>query len=469
MRLDRGPTTLLFIDLAAGRQRLGGSILAQTDRALGDSPPDLDDPALMREFFTAIQLLNETGYVLAYHDRSDGGLITTLCEMAFAARCGIDIDISALGGDPAAALFCEELGAVIQIRGADREAVMAHFAGYAVLAGNVHELGHAQAEREIVVRHGDTTLIDESVTDLLEPWSRTTWQMQSARDNPQCADEEYAAIRDPDDPGLSLVAPVTPVAFAPAVNTTRPQIAILREQGVNGHVEMAAAFDRAGFDAIDVHMSELLTGRRSLAVFNGLVACGGFSYGDVLGAGGGWAKSILYNDAVRENFADYFRRDTTFTLGVCNGCQMLAHLAPLIPGAAAWPRFARNVSEQFEARLVMVEVAASASVLLRDMAGMRAPIVVAHGEGRVAEPVREGVCLRYVDNRGAVAGSYPHNPNGSVAGVTGLTSADGRVTIMMPHPERVFLATQFSWIDPAWPHAEGPWMQIFHNARRWLG
>ena len=469
LRLDRGPTTLLFIDLAAGRQRLGGSILAQTDRALGDSPPDLDDPALMREFFTAIQLLNETGYVLAYHDRSDGGLITTLCEMAFAARCGIDIDISALGGDPAAALFCEELGAVIQIRDADREAVMAHFARYAVLAGNVHELGHAQAEREIVVRHGDTTLIDESVTDLLEPWSRTTWQMQSARDNPQCADEEYAAIRDPDDPGLSLVAPVTPVAFAPAVNTTRPQIAILREQGVNGHVEMAAAFDRAGFDAIDVHMSELLAGRRSLAAFNGLVACGGFSYGDVLGAGGGWAKSILYNDAVRENFADYFRRDTTFTLGVCNGCQMLAHLAPLIPGAAAWPRFARNVSEQFEARLVMVEVAASASVLLRDMAGMRAPIVVAHGEGRVAEPVREGVCLRYVDNRGAVAGSYPHNPNGSVAGVTGLTSADGRVTIMMPHPERVFLATQFSWIDPAWPHAEGPWMQIFHNARRWLG
>jgi phosphoribosylformylglycinamidine synthase len=232
---------------------------------------------------------------------------------------------------------------------------------------------------------------------------------------------------------------------------------------------MAAAFDRAGFDAIDVHMSELLEGRRSLETFNGLVACGGFSYGDVLGAGGGWAKSILYNDAVRESFTAFFRRDTTFTLGVCNGCQMLAHLAPLIPGAASWPRFTRNVSEQFEARLVMVEVENSASILLRDMAGMRAPIVVAHGEGRVAEPVGDGVCLRYIDNHGAVAGSYPGNPNGSVAGITGLTNSDGRVTIMMPHPERVFLATQFSWIDPAWPHAEAPWMQIFHNARRWLG
>lgn len=469
LRLDSGPTTLLFIDLAAGRQRLGGSILAQTDRALGDTPPDLDDPACLREFFTTIQLLNETGYVLAYHDRSDGGLITTLCEMAFAARCGIDIDITALGGDAAAALFCEELGVVIQIRDADLDTVMGHFAGSAELAGNVHVLGCTQAERQVVVRHGETNVIDESVTNLLEHWSRTTWQMQSARDNPQCADEEYAAIRDPEDPGLSLVAPATPVAFAPAVTTTRPQIAILREQGVNGHVEMAAAFDLAGFDAIDVHMSELLGGQRSLETFNGLVACGGFSYGDVLGAGGGWAKSILYNDAVRDSFATFFRRDTTFTLGVCNGCQMLAHLAPLIPGAASWPRFTRNVSEQFEARLVMVEVEASASILLRDMAGMRAPIVVAHGEGRVAEPVADGVCLRYVDHRGAVAGSYPYNPNGSIDGITGLTTPDGRVTIMMPHPERVFLATQFSWIDPNWSHAEGPWMQIFHNARRWLG
>lgn len=469
LRLDRGPTRLLFVDLAAGRQRLGGSILAQTDRALGDVPPDLDDPALLREFFTAIQLLNETAYVLAYHDRSDGGLITTLCEMAFAARCGIDIDVSALGADPAAALFCEELGAVIQIREADLDSVMACFGGSSVLAGNVHVLGHAQTERKIVVRHGESKIIDESVTGLLEHWSRTTWQMQSARDNPQCADEEYAAIQDPGDPGLSVVVPLVPEAFIPAVNTTRPQVAILREQGVNGHVEMAAAFDRAGFDAIDVHMSELLSGQRSLAAFNGLVACGGFSYGDVLGAGGGWAKSILYNAAVREDFADYFQRDTTFTLGVCNGCQMLAHLAPLIPGAESWPHFVRNTSEQFEARLVMVEVETSSSVLLQNMAGMRAPIVVAHGEGRVADPVSDGVCLRYIDNHGAVAQSYPYNPNGSVNGITGLTNADGRITIMMPHPERVFLATQFSWIDPAWTHAEGPWMQIFHNGRSWLG
>ncbi len=469
LRLECGASTLLFIDLAAGRQRLGGSILAQTDCALGDVPPDLDDPACLREFFTAIQLLNETGYVLAYHDRSDGGLITTLCEMAFAARCGIEIDVTALGGDAAAALFCEELGVVIQVRDADLDAVMAHFAAAPTLAGNVHALGSAVAERQIVVRHDGTTVIDEAVSQLLGSWSRTSWQMQSARDNPQCADEEYATIIDPDDPGLSLHAPITPTRFASAVNTSRPQIAILREQGVNGHVEMAAAFDRAGFDAIDVHMSELLAGRRSLAAFNGLVACGGFSYGDVLGAGGGWAKSILYNDSVREDFAAFFQRESTFTLGVCNGCQMLAHLAPLIPGAASWPRFRRNVSEQFEARLVMVEVAASASILFRDMAGMRAPIVVAHGEGRVAEAVDERVCLRYVDNRGAVAATYPGNPNGSAAGVTGLTSTDGRATIMMPHPERVFLATQFSWIDPDWPHAEGPWMQIFHNARHWLG
>jgi phosphoribosylformylglycinamidine synthase len=469
LRFDQGPTSLLFVDLAAGRQRLGGSILAQTDRALGNVPPDLDDPACLREFFGAIQLLNETGYLLAYHDRSDGGLITTLCEMAFAARCGIDIDITALGADPAAALFCEELGVVVQIREADLERVMAHFAGSPTLAGNVHVLGHPQTKRRIVVRHGQSNIIDESVTSLVEHWSRTTWQMQSARDNPQCADEEYAAIRDPDDPGLSVVAPTAPAAFAPAINTTRPQIAILREQGVNGHVEMAAAFDRAGFDAIDVHMSELLSRQRTLSAFNGLVACGGFSYGDVLGAGGGWAKSILFNEAVREDFAGFFQRDTTFTLGVCNGCQMLAHLAPLIPGAESWPHFERNISEQFEARLVMVEVETSSSILLQDMAGMRAPIVVAHGEGRVAAPVGDGVCLRYVDNHGAVAGAYPYNPNGSTNGITGLTNADGRITIMMPHPERVFLATQYSWIDPAWTHAEGPWMQIFHNARRWLG
>lgn len=469
LRLDEGPCTLLFIDLASGRQRLGGSILAQTDRALGDVPPDLDDPACLREFFTTIQLLNETGYVLAYHDRSDGGLVTTLCEMAFAARCGIDINITALGEDPAAALFCEELGAVIQVRDADLDPVMNHFAAAPALAGNVHVLGHAETEPRIIIRHRDSQLVDEPLATLLGHWSRTSWQMQSARDNPQCADEEYATIINPDDPGLGLVNASAPVAFAPALNTARPQIAILREQGVNGHVEMAAAFDRAGFDAIDVHMSELLGGSRSLETFNGLVACGGFSYGDVLGAGGGWAKSILYNETVRDGFAAFFQRDTTFTLGVCNGCQMLAHLAPLIPGAGSWPRFIRNVSEQFEARLVMVEVEPSASILLRDMAGMRAPIVVAHGEGRVAESPGDGVCLRYVDKHGVVAASYPGNPNGSVDGITGLTNADGRVTIMMPHPERVFLRTQFSWIDPAWPHAEGPWMQIFHNARRWLG
>jgi len=468
LRLDQGPTSILFIDLAAGRQRLGGSILAQVCGSLGDVPPDLDDPATMREFFAAIQVLNETGYVLSYHDRSDGGLVTTLAEMAFAARCGLDVNVSGLGNDPAAALFCEELGVAIQVRDADLDVVMAHLSTSPTLAEHVHVVAQPTSDRRFTVRHGETSLIDEALAALLGHWSQTTWQMQSARDNAMCADEEFAAIGDMDDPGLHLHGATTPQPCAPAVNSARPRIAILREQGVNGHVEMAAAFDRAGFDAVDVHMSELLAEQTSLGDFNGLVACGGFSYGDVLGAGGGWAKSILLNETVCADFADFFSRETTFTLGVCNGCQMIAHLSGIIPGANAWPRFERNVSEQFEARLVMVRVEESPSVLLEGMTGMRAPIVVAHGEGRIENMRNTGVCLRYVDNHGGVAESYPGNPNGSADGITGLTSDDGRVTIMMPHPERVFLTTQFSWLDRSWSGAEGPWMGIFHNARRWL-
>jgi len=470
LKLDRGDTCLLFIDLAGGRQRLGGAIVAQCHGALGTNPPDFDNPEVMREFFTAIQVLNEAGYLLAYHDRSDGGLIVTLCEMAFAARTGLDIDITSLGQNTAGALFCEELGVVFQIRSADFESIEAYLAETKLLADNVHVIARPNEDERIRVRNGAGTVIDTRLTTLLESWSSTTFHMQQARDNPQCAEQEFAALSDP---GLHVSASFEPAPPTPApmVMARRPRIAVLREQGVNGHVEMAAAFDRAGFDAVDVHMSEIIGRATTLDEFSGLVACGGFSYGDVLGAGGGWAKSILFNSYAREHFAAFFHRDASFALGICNGAQMLSHLHELIPGAENWPTFHRNSSEQFEARLVMAEVLESPSVLLRDMAGTRAPIVVAHGEGRVtssaSDPLAK-VCLRYVDNHGAPTERYPYNPNGSDGGVTGLTNEDGRVTIMMPHPERVFLRTQYSWIDRSWASDEGPWMKIFRNARAWL-
>jgi len=317
-------------------------------------------------------------------------------------------------------------------------------------------------------------VLDLALVDLLEAWSENSFHMQRVRDNPDCAEQEFSAIVDPDDPGLHVnFSPNSSGSpQSPSVITARPRIAVLREQGVNGHVEMAAAFDRAGFDAVDVHMSDLIDRGVALEQFNGLVACGGFSYGDVLGAGGGWAKSILFNSQARDAFEKFFNRNTSFTLGVCNGCQMLSHLQELIPGAHRWPTFLPNLSEQFEARLVMAEVLESPSILLSGMVGSRAPIVVAHGEGRVqTEATAEtfNSCLRFVDNHGAATERYPYNPNGSTEGITGLTTDDGRVTIMMPHPERVFLRSQFSWIEPSWTDEEGPWMKVFHNARQWLG
>lgn len=473
LRLDKGDSSLLFIDLAGGRQRLGASILTQCYGTLGTEPPDFDDPTVMSALFEVIQVLNEAGYLLAYHDRSDGGLIVTLCEMAFAARSGIDIDITGLGQDPLAALFCEELGVVIQVENVHLETVTAYLNDTLSLANRVHLLGRPNEDRTVRVQTGTDVIFESDLATLLGSWSSNTFQMQYARDNPECAEQELAGIVNLNDPGLHLTTTFEPTTQtrAPTVMTARPRIAVLREQGVNGHVEMAAAFDRAGFDAVDVHMSDLIERKRSLKDFNGIVACGGFSYGDVLGAGGGWAKSILFNSHAQESFADFFNRPTSFALGVCNGCQMLSHLSSLIPGAADWPTFARNLSEQFEARLVMAEVLESPSILLREMAGTRAPIVVAHGEGRVVADVIEqqsSVCLRFVDNHGAATEHYPYNPNGSVGGVTGLTSDDGRVTIMMPHPERAFLTTQYSWLDRSWGSDEGPWMKIFRNARSWL-
>ncbi len=460
---------LLFIDLARGRQRLGGSVCAQVCDGFGDTPPDLERAEDLADFFAVIQLLNDTGYLLAYHDRSDGGLLVTLLEMAFAGRCGFEVDLAALGGTPLSALLCEELGAVIQIAAADVSSVLTQFERMTALRDHVHVVGRVATDTVITVRTQQEIVYQTDLFVPMEQWTATTHQLQRLRDNPTCADEEIAIVLDRHDPGLHLQVPSAFSHGAPALATSRPRVAILREQGVNGQREMAAAFDRAGFAAFDVHMSDLLAGAVALRDFQGVVACGGFSYGDVLGAGGGWAKSILFNARTHAEFSAFFARQDTFTFGVCNGCQMLSQLKTLIPGAAHWPRFLRNRSEQFEARLIMAEVTASNSVLFAGMSGLRAPLVVAHGEGRAEFDVAAaGMCLRFVDNRGHPTQYYPHNPNGSPAGITGVTSDDGRATILMPHPERVFLARQFSWLDPAWRGAESPWFEIFANARRFV-
>jgi phosphoribosylformylglycinamidine synthase len=469
-------SVLLYVDLGGGRDRLGGSCLAQTYRAFGEDVPDLDDPILLKRCFATLQVLNEMGYVLAYHDRSDGGLFVTLVEMALAGRVGLDIDLGT-ARDPIALLFSEELGAVLQVPAAELETVLGRFEP--ALAPYVRVIGRPSAERRVAIRAGGEIVFDETLATLQALWSKTTYHMQRLRDDPDCAREEYEGLLDMDDPGLSFDVRFDTSAWrrgAPAVHTTRPPVAILREQGVNGQVEMAAAFDRAGFSAVDVHMTDLLNGEVKLDDFAGVVAGGGFSYGDVLGGGSGWAKSILFNAALRDAFGAFFERGDRFALGVCNGCQMFAQLKALIPGAEDWPIFGRNRSEQFEARLTMVEVRPSPSIFLADMVGSRMPVAVAHGEGRAQFTAREAlertvarelVCLRFVDNRGAVAERYPQNPNGSPFGIAGLTTPDGRVTIMMPHPERVFLAKQYSWKDPAWRAAESPWFRMFENARQW--
>ena len=498
LRTDIGPSSLLLVDLGDGANRLGGSALALSHDRLGDAPPDLDRPEALPALFRALSRLRRDGLVAAYHDRSDGGLAACVLEMAFAGRAGLDIDLAPLGPDPIAALFCEEPGAVLQVRDADLGTVRAVFDSDPALRACVHRIAAVESDDRVRLRAGSRPLHEASRTALHRMWSETSYRMQRLRDDPSCADEEYARIADDSERGLWCTtafdmagdgeddgdvradagtgAGLDSGAAVPFVGGARPRVAILREQGVNGHVEMAASFDAAGFDTIDVHMSDLASGHVSLDEFTGLAACGGFSFGDVLGAGGGWAHSIRFNLRCRDELETFFRRDDTFTLGVCNGCQMLERLRDLIPGAAVWPRFLRNRSEQFEARLVMTRIARSPSLLLAGMEGSELPTVVAHGEGRAvfdgdaSDRARRArlVCLQYAASDGGPAERYPANPNGSEAGVAGVTTADGRVTIMMPHPERIVRTVQHSWHPPHWGE-HGPWLQMFRNARRWAG
>ena len=472
-----GGSVLILVDLGQGRNRLGVSALAQVHGSTGDSPPDLEDPGALVDFFRCVQSLNEAGRILAYHDRSDGGLAVTLCEMAFAGGCGLDIRLDGLGEHSLAGLFCEEAGAVLEVACRDREGVLAHLRSHESLKAHVHVVGSPMEGDAITFRHASLPAIVLSRRELHARWSETSFRMQERRDHAESAREAFARIRDPMDRGLTArlsFVPEAPTAPVPALG--RPRIAILREQGVNGHLEMAAAFDRAGFECVDVHMSDLSEGRRTLRAFVGLAAGGGFSYGDVLGAGAGWAASIRHDARVRAEFRAFFERSDTFALGVCNGCQMFSRLRGLLPGAEHWPRFEPNRSEQFEARLVMVEVCPTPSLFFAGMEGSIIPVPVAHGEGRArfehsgpdsVDP-RAHVCLRYVESGGEPATRYPANPNGSPSGVTGFTNPDGRVTIMMPHPERAFRTVQNSWHPPQWGE-DGPWMRMFRNARRWTG
>jgi phosphoribosylformylglycinamidine synthase len=462
--LAPGPSRVVAVDLGRGQARLGASALAQVYGTLGHTPPDLDDPALLAGFFDAMQELHRAGAALAYHDRSDGGLFVTACEMAFAGRRGLTLDLDLLGPGPLSALFAEELGALIQVRPERVGEVIAAFAARGVPA---HDIGEVTDGAAIRFRFAGRVVLEGDRATWQRAWAETSYAMQALRDDPDCAREEYDAILDAGDPGITTTLTFDP-AQAPAVHTARPRVAILREQGVNGQLEMAAAFDRAGFDAVDVHMSDLLEGRRDLADFSGLAACGGFSYGDVLGAGGGWARGILFTDRLSAMFRVFFERQGTFALGVCNGCQMFSHLAPLIPGADGWPRFVRNRSEQFEARVCTLRIERSPSVLLAGMEGSRIPVAVAHGEGRVAPPdgPMAAVVARYVDNRGEPTARYPFNPNGSPGAAAGVCSADGRVTLLMPHPERVFRAATCTWQDHR--RGDGPWMRLFHNARAFV-
>jgi phosphoribosylformylglycinamidine synthase len=480
LQREAGPTRLLLIDLGRGKNRLGGSSLCQVYAAIGCEPADLDAPADLAGFFSAIQALQTQGKLLAYHDRSDGGLFVTLCEMAFAGGVGLQIALDALPAlDVIRVLFNEELGAVVQVREGDVAAVREAFAQHG-LAEHVHDLGQPTAEQTISFSLASRELFAASRGKLRALWSETTHAMQRLRDNPVCADEEQESRLDQNNPGLQPQLPFDPgsdIAAPFIARGARPRVAILREQGVNGHIEMAAAFDRAGFEAVDVHMSDVLERDLKLDGFKGLAACGGFSYGDVLGAGEGWAKSILFNPRAREQFQQFFARTDSFTLGVCNGCQMLSTLKELIPGAERWPRFVQNRSERFEARLALVQIEESPSLFFSGMAGARIPVAVSHGEGR-AEPQAQDdltalersrlIAARFVDNHGRVTEHYPENPNGSPGGLTALTTPDGRVTILMPHPERVFRSVQLSYRPAHWGE-DSPWMRMFRNARVFVG
>jgi phosphoribosylformylglycinamidine synthase len=505
-QLTRGDTTLILIDLGQGRKRMGGSILAQTLDAFGCADaagvPDLDDPALLKALVAAINQLRGGGRLLAYHDRSDGGLWATVCEMAFAGQVGVSLNVDLLVtesdgiadsradfGDSKnwagqvgerrneltlQALFNEELGAVLQVATAERDAVMAVLRQHG-LSRHSHAIGKTNDRAAVEVWRDAKLAFGAPLRELHQAWDEVSWRIARLRDNPACADAEHAAAGRADDPGLHLHLAFDPAqdVSAPFLHARKPKVAILREQGVNSHVEMSYAMAQAGFETFDVHMSDLQAGRADLSAFQGLVACGGFSYGDTLGAGEGWARSILFNAPLAEQFAAFFGRPDSFALGVCNGCQMMAALAPLIPGAAHWPRFTRNSSEQFEARLSLVEVLDSPSIFFAGMVGSRLPIAVAHGEGR-ADFSQQGDAgqvhraMRFVDHHGAATEAYPFNPNGSTEGLTAVTTADGRFTALMPHPERVFRNVLMSW-SPGNVSARSPWMRMFGNARRWAG
>jgi len=475
-QLDARPgTQLLLIDLGHGANRLGASCLAQVYNQIGDEGPDVaaSDVAAL---FAAIQELNQQGRLLAYHDRSDGGLFATLVEMAFAGGCGLHVDISDLGADSTAALFAEEIGVVLQIDTADEKCVRALLTEHGLEESTI-TLGYPTVDDRVQIESAGRTVLDQPSTVLRAHWSELTYRMQAQRDDPECARQEKDAKTDFANMGLSASLSFDPdCETRVAVSANRPRLAVLREQGVNGQIEMAAAFDAGGFDAVDVTMTDLMEGRSRLDDFVGLAACGGFSYGDVLGAGAGWARGILFNDELREQFSRFFARTDSFALGVCNGCQMLSLLRELIPGTEDWPRFMRNQSEQFEARLVNVEIMESKSVLLQGMAGSRLPVAVAHGEGRAVFPgdglerlrQQQQISMRYVDESGQATMRYPNNPNGSPAGITALTTTDGRVTIMMPHPERVFRNVQLSWRPADWSGEFSPWLQLFRNARNFV-
>jgi len=473
LRIDVGETALVLLDISAGRMRLGGSALAQTFSEFGGEAADLDEAERLKAFFAAVRAMRAEELVLAYHDRSDGGLLATLAEMAFAARAGMEISVPDDIDDVVGFLFNEELGAVIQVEASKLTRLQRILEDQGFGAGIV--VAKPIRVRDFEIRHRNESLFKAPVARLQRWWSELTYRMQALRDNPECAQEAYDALLQDDDPGLSARLNFTEREVPNRRPNERPRVAILREQGVNSQREMAAAFERAGFAPFDVHMTDLIEGRTTLAGFRGLVACGGFSYGDVLGAGEGWAKSILYNDELREQFETFFVRSDAFALGVCNGCQMLAALKTLIPGTAHWPRFVRNRSDQFEARLSLVRIEQSPSVLLSGMAGSWLPIATSHGEGRADFSSEQAllaaesglVGLRYIDHHGEAAERYPTNPNGSPRGIAGLTNEDGRVTIMMPHPERVHRTVQMSWHPADWGE-DSPWMRLFENARDWI-
>jgi phosphoribosylformylglycinamidine synthase len=497
---NQADTTLLLVDLGHGRHRMAGSILAQTLGQSGDVVPDLDDAQDLVKLVKAVNALRAQGRLLAYHDRSDGGLLAAVAEMAFAGHVGVALNVDLLVAEGAntdhgdaknwaaqvsarreeltlKALFNEELGVVLQVRTAERDAVLAVLREHG-LSKLSHVIGKTRPQGagagELQVWRDARAVFSAKLADLHQVWDSVSWKICQQRDNTACADQEHAAAGAPDDPGMHVHLTFDPAQpLAPALLKSRPTVAVLREQGVNSHIEMAYAFTEAGFEAFDVHMTDLHSGRANLADFKGVVACGGFSYGDTLGAGIGWARSITFNPVLSEQFQAFFARPDTFGLGVCNGCQMFAELADIIPGAQAWPRFTTNRSERFEARYSMVEVLESPSLFFQGMAGSRLPIAVAHGEG-YANFARRGhagqaiAAMRFVDNSGAATEAYPFNPNGSPAGLTAVTTADGRFTAMMPHPERVFRNIQMSW-TPLDRSASSPWMQLWRNARRWVG